>query len=1569
VVVSAFARSASGRDVDRVSATSWLGGLGEGRSVLLPASELGGRPVAVQAGAAVPSLARANSNTYVASDGHFMTQISQVPVNYRSASGWFVPIRDQLVRSSDGFRQAANAFSTLLPSAASGTFGLSSSAGGVSFSVPGAAGVGSASGTVERFGQALPGVGLRVTSLSYGLGWEADLSGAARGRLFRWRVDPSGGLSARLVRRGVEFVDRSGRVAWLFSAPTARVGSTGRALPVRLSIKREARGWLIGLRVWGSFGSAAGGGQGAAPLGAGSDDMSPDDVELGGTWVIGQILWLEENSYCDLNSLNPMTSDCGYQSANAGGPYDSVGPDDHTIMNFDVSDSIPAHVRVLQAYVGLALTGESSTTATDNVGVWQVKEAWTSSANWNTYDGSTAWTTPGGDTTGPEMDFNTGVGASSINESDPPVYWWDIDAAMQQWVDGNQSQINGLLFKSTSGTNTLQFGNQAAATTLPQPDIRVYWEPRMGTYSGAQYDTQQLTDKTTAGVNVATGNLMLANQDLDLVGVAGMDVNVDRYYNSLDNGDQDSFGYNWSMGTGADTYLVIPSDGDNTIDYFDGTGDSELLYSDPKSGQWIAPPGSDVSVSMNASSTWDASQITLFFRHSGITETFSTQADAGNKYGQLQSVKDRNGNTLAYTYNSSNGQLDSIKDSYGNTTTINWGTNGYVHTIVDPAGRTYTYQQNSSGELSSYTDPDNHTTTYSYDPSSGKLDKIVTGAGNVTTIGYYAASSVGDLSQVETIERYVKATDSSGPTRSYSYGTPTSSCSGMPAGSVQTTETDENAHTITYCTDDLSRIRKIIDGNGHYRSVGYTSAQFPSSTNGNIADPGGYPQTLASNLTSATLSYAKNASGYADGRDNLASIVQTDGSGPNPTTNFAYNPENDNKPDSDYSPLTETDAQQNQTSYGYDNQGNLQNTTDQGSSDESKLTYQTNGDGLIKTSTDANGNQTSYTQAQAASPQTGDNIVTVTPPTGSGLNAINITYYPTSDYTSTTKLGAPNLIKSISTVNTSNHSGHEVDYTYDGEDREKTAIYKDAYGNTVATITYNYNADGFLTSEQDSRYGTDTYTPDGLGRITAASDYDGSGDTYTYYAGSQLHTLTDAGGTVTYKYDPANQLQYVYDPGASSPTATLSYDNDGDLHNVAYNANGTGVERYYDALDRLTKVVDTYKTSGGTPETLTYSYVYNTGTKNGVSWAGDLRSTFTYQDPGTTTNNTTSYSYDSLSRLKDASTTGTTSSDDSYGPSKSGPDAAGNITQIDDNATTTSYAFNAGNEACWSYLGTNSNACASPPSGSHAYTYDADGNETSNGNGLTMSYNALDQATSITASGTTTTYGYFGDGQQQLVSENGQNLHNDILGLAGHPDPDSGTDYFTRTTDGQPIDQRTGSDTFDYLYDGTGSVVGLVNSTSGVLVDQYAFDPYGNRTVLNGRNTGPAYFGFQGGYTTPSGLVHYGARLYNPTDARWTQPDPINNISSLTESDRYEFAGDDPINDGDPTGQFLEQYRGKLACLGVILSFACTAESKELDETYKVSETVVSELSSGYEEAKGAGETIVEGGEDLLGSL
>jgi RHS repeat-associated protein len=107
-----------------------------------------------------------------------------------------------------------------------------------------------------------------------------------------------------------------------------------------------------------------------------------------------------------------------------------------------------------------------------------------------------------------------------------------------------------------------------------------------------------------------------------------------------------------------------------------------------------------------------------------------------------------------------------------------------------------------------------------------------------------------------------------------------------------------------------------------------------------------------------------------------------------------------------------------------------------------------------------------------------------------------------------------------------------------------------------------------------------------------------------------------------------------------------------------------------------------------------------------------------------------------------------------------------------------------------------------------------------------------------------------------------------------------------------------------FAFDGLGSVVGLFDS-SGSLVSNYVatYEPYGK--LVGAPPTGYPAFNYRFAsywFDTQTGLYKVGARYYDPALGRWTQRDPIDNPFELHGWNRYIYAGDDPINDADPTG-------------------------------------------------------------------
>src|SRR5258708_27772920 len=269
--------------------------------------------------------------------------------------------------------------------------------------------------------------------------------------------------------------------------------------------------------------------------------------------------------------------------------------------------------------------------------------------------------------------------------------------------------------------------------------------------------------------------------------------------------------------------------------------------------------------------------------------------------------------------------------------------------------------------------------------------------------------------------------------------------------------------------------------------------------------------------------------------------------------------------------------------------------------------------------------------------------------------------------------------------------------------------------------------------------------------------------------------------------------------------------------------------------------------------------------------------------------NVTTYSYDILNRLAEASVThGTTQINDF----KYQYDWAGNRTSatLGIGATPTTYTYNAANELTSSTQG----------STNLTYNYDANGNLSGwTSGGLSFNYNTLNQTTAISGNN----YSYSGADQTDRVQAGGTSYVYSFNGISSQTDS-SGTTYYTRCScaKGTLVDERTPSGAYYYLFDGLGSIVGLTDS-NGTLVSTYQYDPYGNLTSSTGSVTNP--WRFAGGYFDSStGLYKFGTRYYNPGFGRWSQQDPLRgSLADPTSLNRYLYAGDDPVNPVELSGR------------------------------------------------------------------
>lgn len=1306
------------------------------------------------------------SQTFATQNG-YETDITAGSVNYQDGAGRWQPIDDSLVPSHApryAFENKANRYIATFPSnLATDPIHVSTSAGSIDFSLVGAAGAPTAQQQTATYSAALPSVSVSFQAQADALKENLVLKDRQAPDTFVYKLRTSGGLSARENGSGgIDFVDARNQVQFAFAAPfmfDASGSPAGLSHAVTMRLGQSTSGQTITVTADANWLQS-------------SARRFPVTIDP-------TVVWTNVNYYggqdCFIKSTSPTTDFCS-SGPYTGGNTDLVGYDgtsiNRALYQFPIQTGythIVPNSNILDADLTVTLASTSSTSSVP-ISVYQVTNAWNDNyTTWNNRDNATPWTTAGGDFNATVLDTeNTGPTTGAYK-------WHGLTQVIQNWVSG-QTPNQGLLLKvGNEGSNgLLQFYNPlygTSGTDPNRPHLRVQWNNWLGHHSDwFHFDGRQLTDRMDLAVNVANGNLVVHQTDLKIKGT-GQDESIDRYYNGLSS-DKAHLGNSWTLNVGCDVRLDV--DDWDGISYHGPDGYAALFKSNG-SGGWNAPTGLDADLKKNGDGSY-----TLTYHADGAKMNFQSG-------GCLQSIVDRNNNTISMSYN---GTLQSITDTqsrvtqFAYTSTVNAN---FVTQITDPASRTVKYAYSSSSDLTSYTDANSQVTQYSYNANDG-LSQITDARGNVVTF-MYETSYPYRITQI-------------------AYGDPSCPTGGCATAFTynpgNTVVTDENGNKTTYYYDSLGRVTQTVDPLGNTPNLTYTA----DSNVHSYKDAGGATTTLgwdaSNNLTSQTAPMGSQATlAYGD----------------------SLHP---------YLPTSVKDEQGNTLTYTYDANGNRTSITD-GLATQNKFTFTYNANGTQASMTDALGNVTSYTYDSQGN-QTG-----VTYP--SPLGAQTRTYD-----------GLSRVIKQT------DGKSQSTTFAYDAMDRLTSLTYADG-----STITYAYDADGNQTSMVDNT-GTTSYTYDGLNRVTKKTLPGGSAITYSYDAAGNMTSLVDAGGSVTYAYNAANLLTTLTEPNGAKTTFT--YDGDYNRLTTAY-PNGVTMTAAYDSSRRLQSIVA--KNAGGTTLTsFTYSY-----TNPGTSQDAALR--YSVID---VSGNKTAYTYDVLNRLIEAKTTnsgGSQIADYQYTY-----DGNGNRTSQTVNGSTTTYSYNASNQLINS-----------------GFAYDANGNELNRGGGMTLSYNAKDQTSSITPpSSSAINMTYTGRGQAQRVGAGSSTYTYNLLGLGTE-----GSTAYTRDSAGVLIGERTAGGNYYYLFDGLDSVVGVTDS-SGNVVATYAYDPFGQLTANTGAIANPWHF--DSSYLdAATGLYKMGERYYDPGVGRWTQEDPVRDAATQPMAvNVYAYAKDDPINVSDPDGQW-----------------------------------------------------------------
>jgi RHS repeat-associated protein len=509
----------------------------------------------------------------------------------------------------------------------------------------------------------------------------------------------------------------------------------------------------------------------------------------------------------------------------------------------------------------------------------------------------------------------------------------------------------------------------------------------------------------------------------------------------------------------------------------------------------------------------------------------------------------------------------------------------------------------------------------------------------------------------------------------------------------------------------------------------------------------------------------------------------------------------------------------------------------------------------------------------------------------------------------------------------------------------------DDFGNLIkrtsgldGTWTFGYDADGNVTKQIDGNGATTTTTYDALDRpLKSVSSRTGTPNetvTWTYDGGGagnfgigRLQKMTDPSGSTAYIYERrglvAKRTQTI---GTKAFATSYQYDGNGNAAQVTM-PSGRVLTYAYDWADRPRSV-----SSGATTYVSLATYLpfgplsvvqYGNGTVAARSydsryWPAGLRVTkgsqslvslvYTTDNAGFVTSITDKLdpNYDQTMTLgvqspgvTDDILASVTTGPSLYGSATFGEASYRNLATI---TLGTAYALSFGYDNAYSVTSVYNGGTKNP--GSVAVTVDTDGNESSVGSS-SYAYSARD----LLASGDGITYSYDGFGRRVKASgHEGTRLsiYDDDLRLESESATSGdaiGDDYIYLGA--EPVAQEdVGGATHWTVTDLRGAAF-LQTGSSGGVFWQADYYPYGSIYALRTpdahqplRQPGQEAeeFSTSDGPNGATGRFYNGMRWYRPLWGRYTQPDPIINLTNPMS--RYAYGLDEPLAYGDRYGLF-----------------------------------------------------------------
>ena len=745
-------------------------------------------------------------------------------------------------------------------------------------------------------------------------------------------------------------------------------------------------------------------------------------------------------------------------------------------------------------------------------------------------------------------------------------------------------------------------------------------------------------------INTFTGELFSRKPaDLDLGGP--MPLYFQRYYasylrRSFVVGD---LGSNWRHNF--DSRLFWSG---NTITYVTHDGRVTKFLQDLGTGNWTQLTNTDTPYQLSATGGAD---VVLYDPEDARIYTFDFTTSSVI-IGKLVQIEDGHGNVHTVTYDLATGQIQTVSDGLGRTLAFTYNTDSIPKiSVISDGTRSISFEYTDPIDteyLTLATDGLLGVTEYTYEDTSANADHALM-TGTVRPLGNMPyGQTFFDTDNQFASGRVASQTDADGNTFSFDYSGPDTTLTD-PLGNTRvhthtstgefTNRQDETGQSFSMGSDATGRRNAITDRLGATTTYDYDEASGNISTvtdaDGGTSDFSYTPRAFGTltlyDLT--TITYADGTTehfGY-DAMGNVTSHTDQDGN----TTTTTYNAHGQ--------PLVTTNAAGGTTTNTYNADGTLLTTTDPAGN---TTTFGYDALRRVNLMTFADGTTQRFTyndHDHLLTPTDGDNRTTTLAYDANGNLAI-----ATDPLNNNTSFDYDGNDRPISTIDP---LGNAVDRSYGplgkiatvtDENGNITTFDYDILGRHISTTdplghvwSQTYDAEAILSSRTDPLGNTTTFVSDSMGRITDTTSPLGNSSSVSYDVMGRLASTTDPlGNTTTFSRDARGLLSGVTLPdvtiGASYARNALASittitDPNGNIWQRDYDSGGRPIS----SSDPLGNTVNTAYDNRERPAVVSFPAAM-----------GML--TMTYDDAGNRTRSaysggpTLDYTYDNNDRLTEA---------------------------------------------------------------------------------------------------------------------------------------------------------------------------------------------------------------------------------------------------------------------------------------------------------------------------------------------